>query len=54
MHISTRDLPKKNIDMLVKENDYRETIILQKIGLAKYSVIIKSFKVPTDFDLKLL
>ena len=25
MHISTRDLPKKDIDILVKENDYRET-----------------------------
>ena len=25
MHISTKDLPKKDIDILVKENDHRET-----------------------------
>ena len=32
---STRNLPKEDIDILVKENDYVETpIIVQKVGLA--------------------
>lgn len=37
---STKNLPKKAKDILVKENDYRETsiMIIQKIGQAKYSL----------------